>query len=416
MEKSSKYLPLNKFTLNETYSSFKLSYLLLTQELSIMKEKNTHLNQRVKELESTISSITQRTITKHEMKEMIKESISPITNILIGKEKETINTQEQTDDVIINQKKSKIKRIENEITNEEFDTFGCVYSLIELGDKKIASGGMDGNISISSYEESEKKWKRDIHKKKAHFGCVNSLCALTNNKLLSGGIDHLIKVWAISDKDIAVIKEIKEHSKAVYKLIPLSEKRFASCSYDSTVKIWKDNNTYECLSTLKHTGRVSSILQIRNREMLVSGGYESSLGVSFWDLHKYSQLQSIKGYCVYWSSHMVELANGNVALSSAYKPYPIVIIDSSTYQVKKEIQLKEYIIDCSSLCVLDEGSFVYAYNGTFIQISSEDYSVLFQTQEGGFAGYWGGIVPIKRGKFFAVQYGKCISVIKPCYD
>ena len=190
MEKSSKYLPLNKFTLNETYSSFKLSYLLLTQELSIMKEKNTHLNQRVKELESTISSITQRTITKHEMKEIIKESISPITNILIGKEKETINTQEQTDDVIINQKKSKIKRIENEITNEEFDTFGCVYSLIELGDKKIASGGMDGNISISSYKENKKKWKRNIHKKKAHCGCVNSLCALNGNKLLSGGIDH----------------------------------------------------------------------------------------------------------------------------------------------------------------------------------------------------------------------------------
>ena len=258
---SSKYLTLNKFTLNETYSSFKLSYLLLTQELSIMKEKNTHLNQRVKELESTISSITQRTITKDEMKEMIKESISPITNILIGKEKETTNTQEQTDDVIINQKKAKITHIENEITNEEFDTFGCVYSLIEFGDKRIASGGMDGNISISSYEESEKKWKRNIHKKKAHFGCVNSLCALTNNnRLLSGGIDYSIKLWTLSNVELTLIKDIKEHTNVIYKVIPLSKERFASCSLDNTVKVWKDDNTYECISTLYHNNSIRSVL------------------------------------------------------------------------------------------------------------------------------------------------------------
>ena len=40
----------------------------------------------------------QRTITKEEMKEMIKEGLTPITNILLGKETEKVNAEIQTDD------------------------------------------------------------------------------------------------------------------------------------------------------------------------------------------------------------------------------------------------------------------------------------------------------------------------------
>ena len=48
------------------------------------------------------------------------------------------------------------------------------------------------------------------------------------------------------------------------------------------------------------------------------------------------------------------------------------------------IQLKEYITDCSSLCVFDEHSFIYACDGTFLQISNEDGSVLFHSKGGRF--------------------------------
>ena len=50
-------------------------------------------------LESTISSIDQRTITKEEMKDMIKEGLAPITNILMGKETETVNAETQTENI-----------------------------------------------------------------------------------------------------------------------------------------------------------------------------------------------------------------------------------------------------------------------------------------------------------------------------
>ena len=95
-------------------------------------------------------------------------------------------------------------------------------------------------------------------------------------------------------------------------MIPLFKQRFASCSWDRTGRIWKDNNTYDCLSTLKHDGWVESILQWRGKEVLVSCGYESSTGVFFWNLNDYSKQHTIKRYGVTNSTHMIELFDGTL--------------------------------------------------------------------------------------------------------
>ena len=293
-------------------------------------------------------------ITKEEMKEMLKEGLTPITNVLLGKEKETVNVETQADkDIEIQEKKKvkEIKSIEHVIESEELDTlnFGSVSSLTVTEDKRIVSGGADGNISISSYNVHERTWKREIHKNEAHNNFVNSLCILDGNRLLScDSIHHSFKLWSLSDVDLKLIKKIKGHTDSMLKVIPLSKKRFASCSRDNTVKIWKDNKKCKYISTLHLDSIVSSILQLRGKEVLVSTygeGYDSSLpcGVSFWNINDYTKQHTITGHGALLSTHMIELSNGNIALSSNIKPHPIVIIDSSSYQVKKEFQLKEYI-------------------------------------------------------------------------
>ena len=312
--------------------------------------------------------------------------------------------------------KKKIQRIEEIIEGDILyaNEYFTICSLTVTEDKRIASGSYDGNISISSYDVNERKWKREIYKTKAHIGWVTSLCALNGNRLLSGSDDCSIKLWTISDVALTLIKEIKEHTDYVCKVIPLSKERYASCSNDGTVKVWKDDNTYECLSTLEHDRRVKSILQLRGKEVLVSCGYSPSTGVSFWNLNDYTKLHTIEGYGVYYPTHMIELSDGNIALSAGDEPYPIVIIDSSSYEVKKKIQLEEYITRCSSLCVCDEHSFVYAYDGTFLQISNEDGEILFKSKGGNFDGHYG-ILPLEGGKYFAIENGRRISIIKPCY-
>ena len=319
---------------------------------------------------------------------------------------------------VVNKEKLQIiTKIEEIMQSEELNTSynGGIYSLIETEDKRIASGSADGNISISSYNVNEKKWKIDVHKENAHNDSVRSLCNLTENRLLSGSNDLSIKVWDLSDTDITLTKEIKEHTHWVCMVIPLTKERFASCSCDKTVKIWDHNKTYKCLSTLIYDDEVRSILQLKGKEVLVSCGWISSTGLSFWNLNTYTKQHIIKGYDVYLPTHMIELSDGNIALSFFDRPFSIVIIDSSSYQIRSDIQLKEYINWASSLCVLNEHSFIYVCKGAFLQISSEDYSILYQSKGQFFNGDYG-IISLQGGKYFAIQNDTRISIIKPSYD
>ena len=151
-----------------------------------------------------------------------------------------------------------------------------------------------------------------------------------------------------------------------------------------TVRIWKNDNTYKGISILKHDTNVTSILKLKGKEVLVESGFQASTGISFWNLNDYTKLHAIKGYGVDEPIHIIQLSNGNIALSSQDEPHPIVIIDSSTYQVKKVIQLKEHITGCSSfpLCVFNEHSFIYVSFGIFLQISNKDGSILFHSDGG----------------------------------
>jgi WD40 repeat protein len=333
-------------------------------------------------------------------------------------------SQIHNDDIITKEKNEEnaqtlhnITRIEEIIQSEELDTaqYGCVYSLIEIPNNRIITGGWDGNISISSYNIPDKTWKREVYKEKAHNSGILSLCTLNNNRFVSGSNDKLIKVWTISELDITLLKEIKEHIGVIHKLIPLSNKRFASCSSDKTVRIWKDDdNTYECISTLKHDAWVRSILQLRGKEVLVtSNGYFPSSYILFYNIDNYTQEHTVKGYCAGWSSHMVELSDGNVALSSVKKPHPIVIIDTSSYQIITMIQLKDIIPHHSTLYAFNEHSFIYIYEGTFLQISSENYSIVFKSNGERFNGFYGGIIPLEGGKYFAIENCKRIFIVKP---
>ena len=104
-----------------------------------MEEKNDYLILKTNKLESTILSVIQRIVTKEEIKEIIKEGVSPIVNVLIGKEKERIHTQTQTHKAVTN----KIKKMNIIIHNKLLDTDTSkgvgVYLLIQTEDKRIAS-------------------------------------------------------------------------------------------------------------------------------------------------------------------------------------------------------------------------------------------------------------------------------------
>ena len=288
-----------------------------------------------------------------------------------------------------------------------------LWALIELEDKRIATGDFIGFITINSINLKEKKWKKDIIKTYAHNHTISSFCLLKGNRLVSSSRDKTIRIWSVSSNHINCIKVIKVHKKWVYNVISLTEGRFASCSGDRTIRIWEDNSTYQELSILQHDDCIRSIIQLKGKNMLVSC-CESFLisGVSFWDINSYLNLNTIKGYAVDKPTHMVALSDGNVAISNLYPGETIVVINSSTFEIMKVIQEEGYIVKYSSLFMYDQFSFIYVHRGTFLQISSEDYSVIFKSIGGDFDGYYGGIISIEDGKYLAIPNGAYISIIK----
>ena len=49
---------------------------------------------------------------------------------------------------------------------------------------------------------------------------------------------------------------MSEYTSTMHKIISLSKDRFASCTGDYTVKIWKSTNTYERITSFEHNGIV----------------------------------------------------------------------------------------------------------------------------------------------------------------
>lgn len=112
-----------------------------------------------------------------------------------------------------------------------------ICSLIETENKRNATGGIVGNISISLYDVNDKERKKVIHKENSHYSCVWTLCTLSVNRLVSGSYDHSIRIWKLSIFNITLLKEIRKYTNFIYKVIPLTKDCFASCSRDGTVKI-----------------------------------------------------------------------------------------------------------------------------------------------------------------------------------
>ena len=286
-----------------------------------------------------------------------------------------------------------------------------VFSLTELSDKRLATGSFK-SIVICTYNISGKKWNKDIID-------VNYLCEFNSETLASCSSDKTIKIWKITQEKLTLITTLTSHNSDVSKVILLSNFRFASSSLDHSVIIWKHNFTnFDEITTLKEEGKVYSILQLKYKEILVSSSVDFlNPSISFWSLNSYKRKFHLKGYHASEPSHMVELPDGNIAVSSDQEGYPIVIIDTNKFVVIEEILWEGTITLTSTPCVLDDFSIIYAKGKTVLQISSKTYDLITRIEgKEGLDGYYG-LINVEKGDFLIIPNGlKGISIIKPIYQ
>ena len=139
-------------------------------------------------------------------------------------------------------------------------------------------------------------------------------------------------------------------------------------------------DTYQEKQTLKEDFRVSSLLKLKNKDEMVTGGRGKSM--SFWNTKTFKWEHKVECCECRSSNGLIELPNHCVAVSGGWSS-AIDIIDTDTYQLIKQIKCEGYIDDsgsCSSLHLLSNGTFLYFHNECFCQISSKKYKVLFKNQ------------------------------------
>lgn len=253
-----------------------------------------------------------------------------------------------------------------------------VSSVIELTDSKIVTGDYKGCISLFSIDYVNDKWEK-LKEHQGHKDCINSLCELSNNRVISSSGDKTLKVWTIDNNTITHIKTLQEHNSIIYQVIPLTNDIIAFGLHDKKIKI-VDVATYKEVLSLDENFEVCSLLKLKKKEIMASSGYSNC--VSFWRTNSFEKECSVECCDCYSYNGLLELPNDCIAVSGGGS-LTIDIINVEYYQRIKQISCEWYITSSdflSSLYLLNNGTFVYSHEGSFCQISSTTYEIIYKTK------------------------------------
>ena len=198
--------------------------------------------------------------------------------------------------------------------------------------------------------------------------------------MISSSDDNTIKVWKIRNDSLMLVGTLEGHEGSVCQVIPLMNDIIASASKDKTIRIWNVNE-HEQKYVLQEDFIVFSLLKLKNKGVFVSGGYGKE--ISFWEMETFTKENSVQCCDCCSLNGLIELPKHYIAVSGGLAK-SIDIIDTDNYQLFKQIKCDNFIfgnsgisVYYSSLCLLDNKSFIYSHNGYFCQVSSTENEILF---------------------------------------
>lgn len=167
--------------------------------------------------------------------------------------------------IIVRYKTFKIKETLKE------HTFG-VFCLAKLPNGFFASGSGDKTIKIWDSECQVEKTLR------GHNSTVSSLCTMKNKQLLaSGSTDRTIKIWDYIIGEC--VFTVNAHNDGVGCVICLYDGRLVSCGGDHLIKIWDNENNYNCTHILKGHSSVINCLLILDDENILSASADKIMKI-----------------------------------------------------------------------------------------------------------------------------------------
>ena len=210
------------------------------------------------------------------------------------------------------------------------------------------------------------------------FTCFTQL---SNGQIITANTNRLIKVWELRNSVAINLYVMSKHTDVINKIIELSGNRFASCSNDKKIKIYRINDRDSTLGTIDDTHAIKSIIQISNRELLLSLGADSTL--KFWSLNYYNLQSTLFNINAQYPNSMIQVDPNRVMIGTANET--IVVVNVSTIQIETRIKDELFSIDIigiKSFLKLDDTSLLIGCpNGTFCLIDSTQCKILSKKEK-----------------------------------
>ena len=215
-----------------------------------------------------------------------------------------------------------------------------VHSLLLLKNQKIASCSDDKTIKIFNPSNDYRFEQRQTDQ------CIKSFCQLEDGTIITCSKAGSIKIGEY------VINNA--HTDIINKIIPLPEHRIASCSNDNEIKIWKTINYNDSpIKILKgHRGSVTSLLYIKERNILISGSIDETL--ILWSATTYNCLIVIRADCI-WNNALYQLDKDRVIVGH-FNGFSIINIDKR--RIEKDIDNEEIGKVCCFLKLRDKNTII----------------------------------------------------------
>ena len=128
---------------------------------------------------------------------------------------------------------------------------------------------------------------------------VSYVDQLKDGRIAACYINGFICLFEVSQKTYKNVATLKLHQITAHLLVPLTNDRIVSCSFDGKMKIWKAQSPYKQIISIDNevNNEIVSFIQLKDKEILVAGSLNET--ITFWDLTEYKCLNTFPKYGSY---------------------------------------------------------------------------------------------------------------------
>lgn len=226
-----------------------------------------------------------------------------------------------------------------------------VNHIMILQDGRFASCSSDESIKI--YNQYSFDCELSLI---GHIGSCTYIDQLNNGKLISSSGEGIIKIWSINQNSFHCDQTIYDaHFDWINKIIALPDNRFASCSYDMTIKTWKlFSSEYNLDYKLKKIKCITKTIYCLNNIFITIGEDKKLI---FWNIN-INQIKSIINNIECDSNNTItNYENDKIIIGGNKKIY---LINCSNFQIIN-ITYLDKLNNLSSFCLKNNEILIFSY-------------------------------------------------------